>query len=370
MAVTDYRDSLKLNKLPVRGLVPETSSSAPSAPVEGQLWTDSVNHVVKFWNLAAWKNPLDRADHTGTQTASTISDLAATVKAYRLNEFAVPNGAVSFNGQRATNGADPTAATDLATKQYVDNARAGIAGVKDPVRAVATGNVDLAALPATIGGVTLGSGDSFLAVAQTTGTQNGIYTYSASGGAATRRSDADAAGEILDGTMVAVAEGTDAGSQYIQTATPSGAPGSWTQTWIKFSTGGQTYTADGQGLELSSTTFSLELADATLSKSSAGLTVGLVPVAKGGTGATTVAGARTSLGVAGRYAANVGALTAGTPLNITHGLNTIDISEPSLKEISTGEFVGARFLVVDANTVSVTVAASYAADVFRIIVEG
>ncbi|WP_329147253.1 hypothetical protein OIU91_16785 [Streptomyces sp. NBC_01456] len=370
MAVTDFRDPLKLNKLPVRGLVPETSSSAPATPAEGQLWTDSVNHVIKFWNLSAWKNPLDRGDHTGTQTASTISDLAATVKGYRLDEFAAPTAAVSLNNQRATNGADPTSASDLATKSYVDNARAGIAGVKDPVRAVSAVNVNLASLPATVGGVTLGSGDSFLATTQTPGTQNGIYTYSASGGAATRRPDADAVGEILDGTMVAVAEGTDAGSQYIQTAVASGAPGTWTQTWTKFSTGGQTYTADGQGIELAGTTFSLELADATLSKSASGLTVGLVPVTKGGTGATTVAGARTALGAVGKYAASLGALTAGTPLNVAHGLNTLDIKEPTLREISTGELVGARFIVVDANTVSVTTAASYAAGTFSIVVVG
>ncbi|MGW1180147.1 hypothetical protein [Streptomyces drozdowiczii] len=370
MAVTDFRDPLKLNKLPVRGLVAETSSSAPATPAEGQLWTDSVNHVIKFWNLTAWKNPLDRGDHTGTQAASTISDLAATVKSYRLDELAAPSAPVSLNGQRATNGADPTAATDLATKAYVDNARAGIAGVKDPVRAVAATNVNLSSLPATVGGVTLGAGDSFLATAQTTGTQNGIYTFSASGGAATRRSDADAVGEVQDGTMVAVAEGTDAGAQYIQTATPSGAPGSWTQTWTKFSTGGQTYLADGNGLELSGTTFSLELADATLSKGAAGLTIGLVPVTKGGTGATTVAGARTALGAVGKFAANLGALSAGTPLNVTHGLNTLDIKEPTLREISTGELVGAKFVVVDANTVSVTVAAAYAANTFSIVVIG
>ncbi|MEW1922260.1 hypothetical protein [Streptomyces sp. NPDC088360] len=370
MAVTDYRESLKLNRLPVQGLVPETSSSAPATPVEGQLWTDSVNHVLKFWNGTVWKNALERGDHTGTQPASTISDLATTVRAYRLNEFAVPNAAVSFNGQRATNGADPTAPSDLVTKQYADNLRAGIAGVKDPVRAVATVNVNLSALPATISGVTMSGGDSFLAAGQTTGTQNGLYTYGASGGAATRRADADAAGEVMDGTMVAVAEGTEAGTQYIQTAVASGAPGAWTQTWVKYSTGGQTYTADGQGIELTGTTFSLELADATLTKSAAGLTVGLVSVAKGGTGATTAAGARTALGAVGKYAANVPAITGGTPLNVTHGLNTLDIKEPTLREISTGELVGAKFVVVDANTVSVTTAASYAANTFSIVVIG
>ncbi|MFE5853207.1 hypothetical protein ACFQ61_08295 [Streptomyces sp. NPDC056500] len=370
MAVTDFRDPLKLNGLPVRGLVPETSSSPPSTPKEGQLWVDSVNHAVRFWNLTVWKNFLDRGDHVGVQTASTISDLAATVKGYRLDEFAAPTGAVSFNGQRATDGVDPTAATDLATKRYVDNARAGIAGVKDPVAVVATTSINLAALPSTVDGVTLNNGDAFLAMAQTTGTQNGIYTYSAAGGAGTRRGDADAVGEIVDGTLVAVARGSAAGSQYIQTATPSGAPGAWTQTWVMYTTGGQTYTADGNGIELSATTFSLELADATLSKSSAGLTVGLVSIAKGGTGATTVAGARTALGATGKFSANVAALTGGTPLNIVHSLNTLDVLEPSLREVATGELVGAKFTVVDANTVSVTTAASYGADTFRVTVVG
>ncbi|AZM47811.1 hypothetical protein DMB38_20265 [Streptomyces sp. WAC 06738] len=327
--------------------------------------------MVKFWNLSAWKNPLDRGDHTGTQTASTISDLATTVQGYRLDQFAAPTAAVNVNGQRVTNGATPTASSDLATKSYVDNARAGIAGVKDPVRVVATANVNLSSLPAALDGVTLAANDSFLATAQTTGTENGIYTYSASGGAATRRTDADSTGEILDGTLVAVSEGTTkAGAQYMQTATPSGAPGAWTQTWVQYSSGGQTYTADGQGIELSGTTFSIELADATLSKSASGLTVGLVSIAKGGTGATDAAGARTALGTVGKYSANVAALTGGSALNITHSLGTTDILEPSLKEISTGELVGAKFVVVDANTVSVTTSASYAADTFRVTVVG
>ncbi|MFE4527108.1 hypothetical protein ACFRMO_07905 [Streptomyces anulatus] len=369
MAVTDFRFPVKLNKLPVQGLVPESSSSAPSSPVEGQLWTDTVSHTLKVWTGSVWKDVLARGDQTGTQNANTISDLATVVKGYRLDEFATPSAAVNFAGQRATNGADPTAATDLATKQYVDNARAGIA-VKDPVRVIASAAIDLSALPAAIDGITMAAGNSFLAVAQTTATQNGIYVYTGAGQAATRRSDADTAGEVLDGTLVAVAEGTRAGTQYMQTATPSGAPGSWTQVWTQFSSGGQTYTADGLGIELSGTTISLELADATLTKSGSGLAVGLVTVAKGGTGATTVAGARSALGAVGKYTANVGALTGGVPLTITHNLNSVDILEPSLREISSGELVGAKWVVVDANSVSLTTATSYAADSFRVTVVG
>lgn len=370
MATTDFRYPIKLNKLPVTGLVPETSSTAPSGPVEGQLWTDTANHVVKYWNATAWKDPLNRGDHTGTQTASTISDLASTVQAYRLDQFAAPTAALSVNGQRVINGATPSAANDLATKSYVDNARAGIAGVKDPVEVVATSNVNLTALPGTIDGVALSAGQSFLASAQTTGTENGIYTYPGSGQAATRRTDADATGEILDGTLVAVGQGTKAGTQWIQTATPSGAPGAWTQSWTQFSSGGQTYTADGQGLTLSGTQFSLVLADGSLSKSASGLTVGTVPLTKGGTGATTAAGARTALGTVGKYTATLGAITGGTPLTITHSLGTSDILEPALREISTGELVGGKFIVVDANSVTLTLSTSYAANTFAVTVVG
>lgn len=370
MATTDFRYPIKLNKLPVTGLVPEASSTAPSGPAEGQLWTDTALHTVKFWNLSAWKDPLARGDHTGTQLAATISDLATAVQAYRLDQFAAPTGALNVNGQRITNGATPTAANDLATKGYVDNARAGIAGVKDPVDVVATANINLTSLPATVDGISLSAGQSFLATAQTTGTENGLYLYPGSGQPATRRTDADATGEILDGTLVAASVGTKAGTQWIQTATPSGSPGSWTQTWTQFSSGGQTYTADGQGLNLTGTQFSLTLADGSLTKSGSGLTVGNVSVAKGGTGATTAAGARTALGTVGKYTATLGAITGGSPLTITHNLGTSDILEPGLREVSSGELVGGRFAVVDANNISLTLAASYAANTFAVTVVG
>lgn len=370
MATTDFRYPIKLNKLPVQGLVPEASTTAPAAPAEGQLWMDTANHLLKYWNLSAWKNPLDRGDHTGTQTAATISDLASTVQGYRLDQFAAPTGALNMNGQRVINAATPTAANDLANKAYVDNARAGIAGVKDPVDVVATTNVSLASVPAVIDGVTLSAGQSFLASAQTTGTENGIYSYPGSGQAATRRADADGTGEILDGTLVAVGVGSKAGTQWIQTATPSGAPGSWTQTWQQFSSGGQTYTADGQGLALTGTQFSLVLADASLVKSGSGLAVGNVSLAQGGTGATTAAGARTALGTVGKYTTTLGAITGGTPLTITHNLNTTAVLEPSLREISSGELVGGRFLVVDANNITLTLASSYAANTFAVTVAG
>jgi len=48
-------------------------------------------------------DPLARANHTGSQAAATISDLAATVQAYRLDQFAVPTADLSLNTHSLTN---------------------------------------------------------------------------------------------------------------------------------------------------------------------------------------------------------------------------------------------------------------------------
>ena len=65
-------------------------------------------------------DPYARANHTGSQAASTISDLATTVKAYTLDEFADPAAAISMNSQKITTLATPTDNADAATKLYVD----------------------------------------------------------------------------------------------------------------------------------------------------------------------------------------------------------------------------------------------------------
>lgn len=396
-----FGSQINTSKIPVKGLTAEASATAPSSPGTGQQWTDTAASppVLKVWNGTAWvradgadlpdgtitnvkvasgaaialsklaTDPLARANHTGTQTASTISDLASAVQAYRLDQFAAPIGPLSLGGQRVTNGAAPTSTADLATKGYVDDARAGIAGVKDPVRVAAPGNINLASPGASIDGVALTSGDRFLAPAQSTGTQNGVYVWNGAAAAATRAADADATGEILDGTLVAVAEGTRAGSQYIQTATPSGAPGSWTQTWTVYTTSGTSYIG-GAGLTLTGATFDVVAADGSITVNSDSITVGNVPVSKGGTGSTTAAGARNVLGAPGRFAVDLGALTAGVWANVVHNLNSTDVLEPSVKDTASGEFVRLDTKVVDANTVAVRADIAYSAGALRVAVVG
>ena len=65
-------------------------------------------------------DPYARANHTGTQTASTISNFDTQVRTSRLDQMAAPTGSVSVNSQKVTSLATPTVDTDAATKLYVD----------------------------------------------------------------------------------------------------------------------------------------------------------------------------------------------------------------------------------------------------------
>lgn len=329
--------------IPILGVRIEALPEPPDTPVEGRLWYDTVNSVLKVYNGASWVradgadipdgtiadekiaadagialsklaiDPLDRANHTGSQPASTISDLDAVVKAYRLDQFAKPNAALDVNGQRITNVGVPSNNTDVATKQYVDDARAGLS-VKDPVKVVAQVNIDLASPGASIDGVAMSADDRFLAANQTDASENGIYLWKGASVAAVRAPDADAAGEIVDGSVLAVAQGTDAGSQYIQTATPGGSPGTWAQDWTKYTVG-----AGGGGVQ--------------------------------------------------KYSGTIPALTAGAYVSITHGLNTQDITV-SVRDATSHEAVAIDWKSLDANTVQVRADVAVPANTLRIVVVG
>lgn len=195
---------------------------------------------------------------TGT-TAVTASDITTLVDSTYVNVSGdTMTGNLDFGGTYKVTGlAAPTAASDAATKGYVDTAVTGLSW-KNAVRVATTGNVDLTTdLEAgdVIDGVTLVAGDRVLVRAQTTASQNGIYVVPASG-AASRASDMDQASEFSS-AAVFVREG----STYADTG--------WTQvnnvttvdtdpvTWVQFS-GSNTYIA-GIGLQLTGNTFDVKL---------------------------------------------------------------------------------------------------------------
>jgi hypothetical protein len=60
-------------------------------------------------------DPLARANHSGTQTAATISDFDTQVRRSRLDQMTAPAAAVAMGAQRVTGVANPAAAQDAAT---------------------------------------------------------------------------------------------------------------------------------------------------------------------------------------------------------------------------------------------------------------
>lgn len=65
-------------------------------------------------------DPYARTNHTGTQTASTISDFDTQVRTSKLNQMAAPAADVSMATYKITNLGTPASNADAATKLYVD----------------------------------------------------------------------------------------------------------------------------------------------------------------------------------------------------------------------------------------------------------
>jgi len=75
-------------------------------------------------------------------------------------------------------------------------------------------------------------------------------------------------------------------------------------------------------------------------------------VAKGGTGATTAAGARANLGCPGKESFDLTGDGVQTSFTVTHTLGTADVAW-SLKDAATGAAVGAEIAVLNSTTVTV-----------------
>jgi hypothetical protein len=156
---------------------------------------------------------ISRANHTGSQTASTISDFDTQVRANRLDQLTAPTGSVGLNGQRLINVGSASGGTDAVNLNDLNTAIAAIATgqtLKGTVRAVSTTNVNTASAPSTIDGITPANGEVYLLAGQSTGSQNGPWVFNGAGSAMTRATNWDAAGEAVVGSYWIVREGTNA----------------------------------------------------------------------------------------------------------------------------------------------------------------
>ena len=106
--------AISYSKLNLAGTI--TSSDI----VDGTIVNADINASAAIALSKLATDPLARANHTGTQTASTISDFDTQVRTSKVTDLAAPTGSFSMNSQKITSLATPTTSTDAATKGYVD----------------------------------------------------------------------------------------------------------------------------------------------------------------------------------------------------------------------------------------------------------
>ncbi|PRY38475.1 hypothetical protein CLV58_109202 [Spirosoma oryzae] len=140
----------------------------------------------------------------GIQTAK----LAEGLSFLKRDGSVALTGNLSAGGFTITGLADPTAAQQPATKNYVDLALQ-VGTNKGTARLAATGNVSISN-PATssFDGVTANPGDVLLLAFQTDATQNGLYVFNGSGAPLTRATNEDTSAKMQPGAFVFISEGT------------------------------------------------------------------------------------------------------------------------------------------------------------------
>ena len=136
-----YLNNVDLTKNELQNAVIQVLATAPSGPVEGQVYYDSTDDVIKFYNGTAWLSA--GGDLTAITTATTdqltITDGTGPIPNIDIVTGAVTNAGVELAtgdqiydfvttgiNARIQNVTDPTGAQDVATKNYVDTIATGL----------------------------------------------------------------------------------------------------------------------------------------------------------------------------------------------------------------------------------------------------
>ncbi len=248
---------------------------------------------------------------------------------------------------KATNLPAPSAASDAATKSYVDSAVEGLAW-KDSARVASTANLNLAAPGATIDGITMVALDRVLVKNQSTASENGIYVWNGAATPATRALDASTFAE-LEQAIVTVEEGTSAGSTFRQTAV-NGTLGSTSLSWASFGTSAPAASESTAGIA--------ELA--TQAETDAGADDARI---------VTPAKLAAWSGKVRRFAQTIGDGSA-TQFTVTHNLNSRDVSVSVVRTSAPYDTVLTDAERDTVNSVVVRFAAAPASNAFRVVIVG
>ena len=400
-------NNLDLVKNELRNARVQNLASAPASPVEGQIYHNTTDHALYYYDGTAWVKVDDTWVASVSATAPisstggvtpTISIVAATTSvAGSMSssdktklDGATSDATVSTLAIRDGNGtfkvSTPTDTAHPATKAYVDSYVQGL-DAKASARAATTADITLSGAQ-TIDGVAVVATDRVLVKNQTVDTANGIYVAAA--GSWVRADDANTSALLSPGTFIFVEEGTlngDAG--YVMTADAPVTLGTTSLTWVQFSGAGQVVAGDGltksnntidavgtsnritvaaDSIDIS-TSYVGQATITTLGTVATGTWQGTaVGVAYGGTGATSASAARANLDATTKVSATI--TGAGTTHTVTHNLNTRDITVQVYEAVSPYAQVFPDLELVSVNAVDVKFSVAPGSDSYRVVVVG
>ena len=321
---------------------------------------------------------LARANHTGTQTASTISDFDTQVRTSRLDQMTAPTGSVSLNSQKITNLANGTSASDAVNLGQLQSIQAGL-DPKASVRAATTANITLSGAQ-TIDGVSVIAGDRVLVKDQSTGSENGIWV--AASGAWSRATDADTDAEVTAGMFTFVEEGTlNADSGWALSTNNPIVVGTTALSFVQFSsaaaiTAGAGLTKTGNTIDVGTASSSrivvnsndIDLASGIVTPGTyKSLTVDTYGRVTAGSNPTTLSGYGIT-DATKKYTATIGDGST-TSIVVNHALNSSDVIT-QIRQASDNAVVLADIVNTDANNVTISFAVAPSSSAIKVVVIG
>jgi len=418
--------NLDLNKNELQNARVQNLGSAPSSPVEGQIYYDTGDDTIYFRNASAWVNIAGAGDVTAIVAGTGLSGTSLTgpIPTLNLADTAVTAASYGSVTQVGTFTVDAQGRLTAAANATIAVASTAITDFTEAVQDVAGGMV--ASNTETGITVTYQDGDGTIDFVNTgvlslTGTANEVNVDTSTGAVTVGLPDDVTVGGILtvtgnlvvNGTTTTVNSTTMTVDDPILTLGGDAAPSSddnkdrgvefryHTGSAAKVgyfgyddSTGFFTYIPDAtntsevfSGTQGTISTLAYNIgANAVLSGTTLGSTIVTssltavgtvatgtwaatdVAVAHGGTGASTAAAARTNLGATTKVTATIGDGSA-TAIAVTHSLGTDDV----LVEVygaSTKETVVCDVDRTSTNAVTLTFASAPASNAYKVVIIG
>lgn len=255
-----YLASIDLQKNELQNARVQNLATDPASPVAGQIYFNTTDLTIREYSGAAWRvigfvgsttpsaiavsgtgasgSSLEvaRIDHTHAAPANATTSVSGFMSAAdkttltNATASATVSTLVLRDGSGRAQFVDPSAAQDVATKNYVDGLLSGLKW-KNSVVAATTANITLSA-PQTIDTISVIAGDRVLVKDQSSALQNGIYVVAA--GAWTRATDANTWLEHVSAATFVETGAVNADTGWNCTVNQTGTLETTAITWVRF----------------------------------------------------------------------------------------------------------------------------------------